>query len=529
MRVLGVLLFLLFSVTAWADRILLIPLDSRPAAGQFAQMIARIADTEVIMPPYQLLGRFTDPGRCDAILDWLEQQDLSTVDTVIASADMVMYGGLIASRENKTTTDVALARIRRLSRIVRARPTTQLYTFSATMRLAPTATRRASKFRMVLAKYEEAKAKWMITKNAESGRMMRKLEPTLPRAEIDDYEATRRRNHLVQQALIRMRKATAFDYLVIGQDDARPYGPHVGETMALEKLVDQLRIRSGVFFCEGVDQHASVLLSRALLTQGGYSPRIRVVYSDIDGQDKFASFESKPIKESLRDQIIASGAEPAVGVDAPYDYTLFLNTPKPDSDRFDSFLSDLKNEIDQGFPTSVADIDLRNDGTANPRLFESLYANGRMMRLLAYAGWNTAGNTMGTSIPAANVVLLARRLQVNPLRREVAQREFLLHRFVNDYAYHKYTRPEAYRMIRASKTGTIEETYGADFDAVNAFVKADLRQHLDYYFKDQFLGRRFFAGTEAFVFTGLRDVRIWLPWPRAYEARLEFRLDVATP
>jgi hypothetical protein len=27
------------------------------------------------------------------------------------------------------------------------------------------------------------------------------------------------------------------------------------------------------------------------------------------------------------------------------------------------------------------------------------------------------------------------------------------------------------------------------------------------------------------VFTGIRDVKVWLPWPRAYEMRLELHLE----
>jgi hypothetical protein len=146
------------------------------------------------------------------------------------------------------------------------------------------------------------------------------------------------------------------------------------------------------------------------------------------------------------------------------------------------------------------------------------------MRLLSFAGWNTAGNTVGTAIPAANVYLLAKRTQVDPLQREIAQREFLLHRFVNDYAYHKFTRPVAYSLVEAHKHMSRDETYGSAFNELNDFVKRDLTKHLERYFKDQFLGKRFLAGDRAYVFSGLDAVRVFLPWPRAYEVRLEFKL-----
>lgn len=527
MRPLAALLLLLVAVVAHAERILLIPLDSRPAAGQFAQMIAKTAGVDVELPPMELLGRFTTPGQCDHILDWLEREDLSDVSAVVASTDMVCYGGLIASRVNKTTMSLALQRARRLSRIVRAAPHVRLYAFASTMRLFPTATRESSRYRMILAKYEEAKAKGKILGDVEARRTAERLRPTLPQSEIDAYEATRLRNVYVQSGLLRMVAEKGIDYMVMGQDDARPFGPHVAENIALKRRADALGIDDSVYFCEGIDQHANVLISRALLSQAGWTPTVRIVTSDDEGLNLYASFESKPLRESLRDQLLASGARPA-GPDDEYDYTLYLNTPRRPEGKFQAFLSALKEDVDQGFPVAVADINLATDGTADPELFLGLSERQRMMKLLAFAGWNTAGNTMGTAIPAANVYLLSRRLRVDPLVREVAQREFLLHRFVNDVAYHKITRPAAYRMIRSSGVGTVEETYGEELARVEAFVQRDLRTHLMETFNDQFLGRRFFAGTKQYAFSGIDDVSVTLPWPRAYEVRLSFHLE-ATP
>lgn len=509
---------------AKAERILLIPLDSRPAAGQFAQMIGRIANVDVRMPPYEALGRFTTPGSPEAILNWVAEQDLSDVSAVIASSDMVSYGGLIESRVNRVAAEVAVRRMQRLVAAVRRAKHVRLYIFCATMRLTPTATRGGSLTRQRLAQYEEAKTKAYFTKSAASAAMAAKLKPLIPARDIMAYENARRRNHTVQKELIRMMAKGQFDYLVVGQDDARPYGPHVPETANLRSLVKKIGAQSTVYFCEGIDQHSNVLLSRALCEAAGWNPAVRVVYSDSLGRLKYASFESKPIKDSLTDQLLASGARPAEeGMD--YDYTLYLNTPGRRAFMFQKFLMDLKQDVDQGFPVAVADIDLGRNGTADPELFEGLWENARMMRLLSFAGWNTAGNTMGTAIPAANVYLLSRRLQVDPLLREVAQREFLLHRFVNDYAYHKFTRPEAYKILDQMAGATREETYGRPLEEVNDFVRRDLSKHLMKFFEDQFLGRRFFAGTSQYAFSGITDVKVWLPWPRAYEVRLEFHLQ----
>jgi hypothetical protein len=520
------LLLVLAATLAQAGKVVLVPLDSRPAAGQFAQMIAAMAAVEVRMPPYELLGRFTSPGSSDRILDWLEGLDLSDTDSVVVSTDMIAYGGLIESRLATVPQEKARERLLRLRAIRNKWPETRFYGFSAIMRLAPTSTRSNASWREALTRYVEVRDRHAKTKQASLETTMQNLLARIPAAELQRYEAARARNHQIQRALLHLTVQGMFDYLILGQDDAQPHGPHVDERTKLQEMVDKLAIGGRVYFCEGIDQHSNILVSRALLRQNDWVPRIRIVYSDEAAKRAYASYESKPVEHSLRDQILASGARPAIN-EEEYDYTLFLNAPDRRRDPFLNFLQSLGMEVDQGFPVTVADINLGKTGTADQALFTALWEEQRMMRLLAYAGWNTAGNTMGTAIPAANVFLLARRLRTDALQSQLAQQEFLLHRFVNDYAYHRSTRPEAYRIIDSSPNASREETHGVDFLVLNDFVRRDMEKHLDRYFREQFFGRKFFAGTRQYVIDGIRDVRIFLPWPRAYEVRLEFRLTAS--
>ncbi|HZH97991.1 MAG TPA: DUF4127 family protein, partial [Fimbriimonadaceae bacterium] len=482
---------------ATAERILLVPLDSRPAAGQFAQMIGAMANVEINQPPYHTLGRFTAPGNPEAILDWLRRQDFSDVSAVVVSTDMIAYGGLIASRTNEVSYETALRRLKSLEEIRKQVPQVRFYAFTAIMRLTPTATRTTAAWRLNLGRYAELRERYRRDRDPALLNTIRNLQAKIPGYEIQKYEWTRQRNHQIQQALVRMTAYNAFDYLILGQDDAQPNGPHVPETEKLRETVSRLGIAGKIYFCEGIDQHSNVLVSRALLRANDWVPRVRLVYADEAGKTLIAPYESKTIEQSLRDQILASGARPAEP-GGGYDYTLFLNTPEHRQEQFEEFLRELGSEVDQGFPVSVADVNLGKDGTGDPQLFGALWENNRMMRLLSYSAWNTAGNTMGTAIPAANVYLLSRKIGSDPLRREVAQREFLLHRFVNDFSYHKYTRPQAYTMVDTSTTGSREETYGLEFEEINNFVKRDLGKQLERTFREQFMGKRFFAGNRQY-------------------------------
>lgn len=513
---------LFMALNARAQQVVLVPLDSRPAAGQFAQMIARMAGVDVKTPPDEMLGRFTTPGKPEEILDWLEKQDYSKTLAVVVSTDMIAYGGLIASRTIDVPAEQAKKRLDRLAALKTKAGKAGFYAFSSVMRLTPTATKSAAAWRLQLGRYAETKERYRRTTDPKLLQVLRNLEAKIPPQEILRYDQTRQRNVDVQMYVIQQLKAFVYDYVIYGQDDAQPFGPHIPETQKLRSKATTNGVGGRVYFAEGIDQLANILVCRALLKARQWTPRVRLVYSDDRARKTVADYESKPIEDSLRDQILSSGSRPATG--DQYDYSLFLNTPDRSDEKFRVFAEALTTEVDQGFPVAVADIDIGKDGTSDPELFDALNQQGRMVKLLAYAGWNTAGNTMGTTIPAANTYLLARRIPGGELERELARREFILHRFVNDYCYHKFVRPKAYRMIDATPDASREETYGNAFDAVNGFVQQELSRYLEETFNAQFMGQRFFAGSKQYEIDGIEGINISLPWPRAYEVRLDFRL-----
>lgn len=507
------------------QRVLLVPVDDRPATTQFAQMIGDLAEVIVETPPADYLGRFTQPGKPEKINAWLREH-LGDYDAVIVNTDMIAYGGLIASRLDRTSLSLAVNRLREFWKIRREFPELKVYGFSAVMRLAPTATKTNKSWRQELAKFVELNEKFKVTPDPKLKAQLDGLRLKVPPQELTRYYSVRSRDFKVQQELLRMASAKVFDLFALGQDDAKPVGPHVPETSRLKEMASNLAIRHKVLFAAGIDQLSNVLLSRALIEGDGWHPRVRVVYADEAGKQKVAFYESDTVDQSLKDQIVGSGALFAKPGES-FDYSLYVNTPDPRAFALDAFLNSMKSEVDQGFPVAIADVNLGAAGVADPRLFDAVTSGGRSSRVLAYAGWNTAGNTMGTTIPAANIYLLARRTEVPAVQREVALRKFILHRLVNDFEYHKYVRPEAYAMIDKLPHASREETYGTEFDKVDELVRTDLGERLDYRFREQLKGTRFFADSQQYEVVGLSDVSIALPWPRAYEVKMSFSLDVA--
>ncbi len=142
-----------------STRILFIPLDDRPPCLQFTVKMGMIGNAEVVTPPKALLGRYTTAGQCDQIIQWLQQQNLSSFDAAIISLDMLAYGGLVASRVFTVETDIASKRVEVLSTIRRKEHKLAIYAQSVIMRLAPTADGKNEAYRDDLSRREEISVK----------------------------------------------------------------------------------------------------------------------------------------------------------------------------------------------------------------------------------------------------------------------------------------------------------------------------------------------------------------------------------
>ncbi|MEZ0324806.1 MAG: DUF4127 family protein [Fimbriimonas sp.] len=512
MRRLIFLLTLALAACAQASKIVLIPLDNRPATGQYAEMIGHIGGADVVMPPMRFLGNYTIPGSPDAILKWLEEQPMLAGDSYVISVDMVCYGGLFESRKSRVELPAALARFRKMLDIRKRYPQAKLYLVSTIMRLTPSATHDATSYRLELARYVGLRSQ------GASAEQLKSLKAAIPAGALEEYDTARARNHELQKTLIRTAMREPIDLLVLGQDDAAVSGPHVKERAALRAIAG---FTPKVAFCEGIDQVPSLLVSRALLE--GRHPTVRVLYSDPDGADKTAAFESQPLKQTVLDQIRTSGATEARKDEDP-DFFLYINTPGRSQSTFTRWLDELTESLEEQKPIAVADVDLsKSTSSPDPGLYNSLADKGRPMKLLAYAAWNTAANTIGTAIAAANMRLHA--IKRGPsVETEIAHKHFLLYRMANDFAYHTFTRPIAYGMTEGPRKDAI---FGQELVEVNDYVQRDLSKFLKKMFYENFQGRRFQVRGKTHEFIGMTDLAIGLPWPRPYEVRLEFELKCA--
>jgi hypothetical protein len=517
-----------------AGYIVLVPIDDRPAVAQFAAMIGAVADHKVVMPPAETLGRFTTPGDTALIDEWLRAQDYSKVDALVVSVDMLAYGGLVASRSPRTTLEDARRRLEFFRWFKQKNPRVPVYAFNVLMRVAPTASAASRGYHGKLARWAELKDRVPKTKDANLAAELGQLEKELDTKLKDDYLSARRRDLEINLAMLDLVKAGVVDSLLLLQDDARVYGLHRQDQEVLRRRLKELGLESRVPVYNGADEGSLSLVSRAVLDKFRRKVRVAVVYSSEKSKKIIAPYEDHPLEFTVENQIKAAG-----GVIVSYreerDYTLYVNAPETSEKEFELFTKVLIDEIKSGRPAALADLlfPAPHRSGADERLVEALKREGVVDKLAGYAAWNTAGNTLGTAIPHANLRVFFRRLNDRPdraARATAAHLEFLLHRFAGDYLYHDVVRLEINRELRKNPEDPTDEFTPEMYARVNKDVEARLRPLVEKFFADHFQGKTytlaFYNGKKREVtVTGLRDLKIHLPWPRTFEVTIDYKFD----
>lgn len=508
--------------------IALLPLDDRPVCTQMPRLMAGIAGSNVILPPMDALGRFTRPGDCERLAEWLKTV-AGQVDALVVSTDMLCYGGLVASRDNEVTEAQARERLQILESIRQERPTLPVYVFSGIMRAAPTATLRSNKWRLDLAEYLTLSDKASVTGSDKAAKEARQHRRHVPPAELKKYLATRERDHNIQVLLVGMLKRGVVDYVVFGQDDAEQYGPHRAERANLKTHLSSAGVAGKAMLCGGIDQTACILVARHLVKLEARSPRIWVEWAGESGRHIRPPNEGQSVDAAVWAQVYSVGARPASSNESA-DVVLFVNTYKRTADEFAEFKDKMAKQVDEGRMVGLADLNLGAGGKADGLLLRHLLEDRIGVRLASYAGWNTASNTLGTAIPHAILYWLARQNPaVDAKACAIAQREFLLLRFASEYGYHNYIRPLANDYLTNDLKGNKDELTEEQHLKLERFVSKHSLKMLTSFFDLGFKGASISVGRsgETEVIAELTNVSIGLPWPRAYEVTMSFYLKTA--
>jgi len=506
-----------------APPVALLPLDDRPCNRLFPARLAAIAGRMVRTPPLSALGHFLDPGDPERLLPWLQSRARTAVGVVV-SVDMLCYGGLIASRSPAVSADIARVRLEALRAARVERPDLPLLAFGVIARLGTTVTSpEVARLHHDLVEYSILRDRAERLGEPEATRDLGVIASRIGPERLEQYLAMRRRNHEINLALVRLVGEGVVDFAVLSQEDAAPTGLHRGEQEALQAEISRLGVADRVLIYPGADEVASVLVAR-LLAPGR---RVRALYATAGGAEVVARYEDRPLRETVAGQVAGAGAVPTE--DEP-DLVLAVNTPRGEQVEAEEaleadprraglapFLDEIGALVHAGTPVALADCAYANGG--DPALVAGLAERGLAARLAGYAGWNTAGNAVGTALAQAILCTLGRQ-DWSRVRAHACAR-FTFERLVDDFAWQSLSRRYAYHQAAAERVSPFH--LGDAAERFQGLMRELLVPQAEVLFDRHFLGRTLHGD---YTVRTLDRLRLRLPWPRLFEVEVRAALGL---
>jgi hypothetical protein len=482
----------------------LVPLDERPVNTQLVADVAAIAGWTVELPPMAILPHFRHGADLDAISSWLDAQvAMPGTRAAIVSLDTFVGGGLIPMRTSQDSVVDLISRLGVLRDIATSHPDVPISAISLV-------TRASDSYSAVEEPdYWERFGRELHRLGADAHRGWSKKEPVrtpVPREVRHDFAMRRLRNHTVTLAAMGLTAERVLAHLDVTADDTADYsaGSIEQEWLSYWGVLDpalDTPVRPGA------DETGAVVAARTIAVDADLSPVVRVE-CDPDGLARTPPFENDPLMQSVPRQIHAAGGRPEIKGEQPADIVLVIHAPDPSrGDHFASIeprtdpfsVSDTMNRIrsalSTGLPVVVADVRFVNGGDIV--LANSMRDEGLLQQLAGYAGWNTAGNALGSAVAIAVTTAVAR---ARGSYQAGAARRALHRRLLDDVLYQAEIRRKLAPSLFRGEIGPI---------SAEARARAEIR------ITESLIRAARDWGIEA-------PHRVGLPWSRSFEVKIEF-------
>jgi Protein of unknown function (DUF4127) len=467
-------------------KIAFLPLDERPVTRDAFLRLAAIAGAGVVTPARERLGELKRPADVEPLWAWLRGPGADS-DLVIASAELLIYGGLVPSRVGHEPPDRCIALADRWREIRRTAPHRPIYLSASNLRLPNSADATEEPDYWVdygpqIFAYSFHDDRAAATGDPKSRERAAAAAAAVPQAVLADVRWRRERNLAVLRHLIDLAAGGIFDGLLIGQDDTAEYGWTRRDLRAVGEAVAERGAGSRVWITYGTDELTVRLLARAVvLSRGGKPPGVQVVYSAPGYRHVVPRYEGQALDLTVTSHIETAACR---RVDTAPDVRLIVhNSPgdqreAPDQEPYDvSQLDGVFEAIETaeaaGVPCGVADV--RYSNGADRTLVDRLLAAPRACSLQAYGGWNTMSNTLGMALAQ---VLVAPSLRAGAEGSAAARgnRDFLILRFLDDWGYQAIVRQRLAQEVLPRFPGAGPSDVAGAYQACAAAARAWLEE-----------------------------------------------------
>jgi hypothetical protein len=549
-------------------RLALLPLDDRPVNYDQPWWLGKAAGIEVVRPPREWLGSPLRPAARDRLAGWLADEGRA-VDGIVVAIDTLAYGGLIPSRQGRSSLDEVVRNLEPLRAIRAARPELPILAFSVLMRVNRSNSAEEEKpywanhgrdmFRL---SYLEDKTAHGAASDLEATERQA-LASTVPADIVADYRAGRTRNHAVNRLVVEWLAAGVLDYVVIAQDDTAPFGWNIAEARTLTELIAKQGLSERAIVYPGADEVGSLLVAAFVCRAAGFRPRVWPLYSGTEGPTMVTAYEDRPLSELLYAHLGPLSGGLARGP-AEADLVLAINAPgEAQTDAWvqlplrqrnraaiarasaadeiavraaelematarrdvDELARAIAMFITEGRTVGIVDVAFVNG--ADLALADRLMTGVPLARLGSYAAWNTAGNSLGSAL-AHGVIRAVTRSVEQPTEVLEAHLGLLAIHLIDDYAFQGIVRTEMmlYDLPSLGLQPSFDRLPEPHLAEMERRLRARLAPHVES------LGQKMAAETVANGDTPCRLTSLTidaatLPWERLFEVAITPRIELA--
>ncbi len=496
-------------------KIVLLPLDERPCNLRYPKQIFAGETIDLIIPSQEELGNKKTP----VSLDWIDRyliQETRDAKGLVVSMDMLLYGGLVPSRLHHHTEDDLLKRFDVLKVIKKNNPSLIIYAFDLIMRCPQYSSNDEEPDYYELCGLEIFKTGFIGHKielgiaNESEKSVFQNLQ--INPVYLNDYTGRRNLNLKMNRKTLSLVDQKIIDFLVIPQDDAAQYGYTAKNQEVLKRDIDDYGIGHQVYMYPGADEVANTLLSRMYCTLHQIKPKFYIHYPSPSCATTIPLLEDRYLDVTARYQIRAAGGMTVSSIQEA-DIILFINASGTKmassanlSAQRDEGLRTLRNLND--FVELISDVihlekkvaavaDVATLNGSDHELMQLLQQKGLLLKLGAYAGWNTSSNTLGTAIPHS--------IQTWSKGQTKQHLDFLVSRYVEDYAYMTWVKSDINSKLKPLGLNYFDVS--DQVDIVEAMVKQGLFDFIHKYLPT--------------IEEHIQINKVWMPWKRMFEVGVD--------
>jgi hypothetical protein len=507
---------IVFPANKTALSIVTVPLDSRPPCTDFTTELGHLAGFNVILPPAYLLDKYEIPAQEQAVAQWLKS-NLPKNQGAIIAIDLLAHGGLLNSRLQPLPDPKATSILTFLKKLKQDNVNKFIYVYSIIPRLL------VSDQILPDSWYQWHLMRWAILMDKKiqgadyDQEQYQELQAEIP-AEIKwKYIKLYKENASFNKKLTNLAVKENFTDLVIGQDDAQPFGLPNHNRLNIEEYIATLPVKNSFHVTQGADELGALAVARIFSKNNNYKPKIYVEYGTNETSELVLPFVPLTLQDIVADKVKLINGSLVASKDSA-DFILFIHCGNNNHLEYSAIADKVKSLMAEK-PLALVDLTMNFEGAE--ALLPHLIANNTpLAQLTAYAGWNTASNSIGTALAQATIFTgRIKTLPAESLPSLYAENlKFNCARFLDDWAYQKLIR---HKISLFSDYNGIDKNSTTPYtNLVEGYINRELTIYNNLLLITNLRRFPFYKDANALYYLQDLTFQATLPWERTFEIRL---------